>query len=228
MTERPILWQYFSQFKPVHFKKGEILERPGLLSLGVFFIETGCVKKYLLNDFEEEKIVKLYKSDQIFPLVNIFQNSERYLYAEAIEDTSVRTIDENSFKKFLKENPKAMWEFNEYVLEQLNIFSKRIENLSFMTSYPRVIFRLLSLVEKFGRVENNKVILEIPMTQKDIASTIAMAQDTVGRELKKLNKEGIVGYKNKILTINNLQMLIKKMDVYQEIEWHLDKFISRD
>jgi CRP/FNR family transcriptional regulator, cyclic AMP receptor protein len=222
----PSIVDYFSQFKLINFKKGEIVQRPGLPNLGVFYVESGCIKKYVTTISGEEKIIKLYSSDEIFPITKLFQKNSREFFAETLMETTARVVNENDLREFLKKNSKAMTEFLDYLIDHVEGCYERIENLSFITSLPRVMFRLLCLAEIFGRIKDNRIILDLPLTQKDIANTTAMTRETVGRELDKLKKEGIVDCKDKTVVIKDISKLIKKMNMYQEIDWRITGLIK--
>lgn len=219
VNRMPNLTRFFSQFKPIHFKKGDIIQRPDMPSLGVLFLEDGFIKKYTITEGGEEKIVLFCKNHSIFPLSKLFMNSYKDMYIEAITDVSLRSANENDFKEFLKSNPKAMMEFTEYLLEYVDISYTRIKNLGYINSKPRILFCILNLARRFGKIRDNEIVFEIPITHKDIANATAMTRETVGRELEKLYKENCIGNNNQIFTIKDVARLIRKMNNYEELEW---------
>lgn len=214
-----VLSEYFLQFKPIHLRKGEVIFRPDFPSNNIFYVESGYIKIYSLLENGDEKIIMFYKNHDIFPLNKIFKNSPKNFFAETLTSVTVRCVDENEFQQFLNNNPKAMMELINYFSYYIELYSDRIENLGFMQASFKVMSSLLNLADRFGVVCENGIKIEIPINQREIASTLAMTRETVSREFEKLQKEGILFSKNHEIFIKDINRLIQKIGNCCESNW---------
>lgn len=215
------LLQYFYQFKPVHLKNNEIILRPDFTCRNVFFIESGFVKLYSILENGEERIISFCKSHDFFPLVEIFRGSVKNFFAETLSLTTIRYVDENHFQEFLKNDSEASMELINYFSDRLGFCLERIENLGFIQASQKIIFGLLFLIKRFGVADGNDFKLQLPVTQKEIASALAMTRETVSREFEKLEKENILDLKNHEIVIKNIRYLIEKANNFCEYDWQL-------
>lgn len=215
------LVQYFFQFKAIHIKKGEIIFRPDFPNHNVFYIENGFVKIYSIVENGEEKIIMFYKAGDFFPLTKLFKNSAKNFFAETLVPTTIRYVDENEFQKFLNGDSDATTELINYFSDYMEYYLQRVENLGFMKSSQKVIFNLLSLIKRFGLADKNGTKIELPITQREIGSMLAMTRETVSREFEKLQKENIIDLKNHEIIIKDIRYLIEKADNFCEYNWQL-------
>jgi CRP/FNR family transcriptional regulator len=212
----PVIQKFFSGLKPINLNKGEMIFRPDLPNANVFYIDNGFIKTYNISETGDEKIVMFYKNHDIFPLIRLFKNAPKDVYAETVSITTVRSVNELEFKKFLDSTPEAMNEFIGYLLGYVEIYSQRVKNLGFMTAFPKIIYCLVSLGKRFGMInnKNRNIKVEIPITQRELAATIAMTRETVSREFEKLVKEDIVILEDHGIVIKNMEKLEKLLDKY--------------
>ena len=94
----------------------------------------------------------------------------------------------------------------------LAAYVDRVDNLEYTKAYSRLIQRLLLMSERFGKEYNGSVILEIPVTHKDIANTISLTRETTSRELLKLEKKKLISQKGHILVVNDIKKLRKELE----------------
>lgn len=215
------LIQYFSQFKPIHLRKGEVIFRPDFSNHNVFYIENGFIKTYSILENGEEKIIMFHKAGDFFPLTKLFKNSAKNFFAETLAPTTIRYVDENEFQKFLNGNSTAAMELINYFSDYMEYYMQRVENLGFIQANQKVIFNLLSLVKRFGVADKNGIKIELPITQREIGSTLAMTRETVSREFEKLQKENIVDLKNHEIIVKNIRHLVEKANNFCEYDWQL-------
>ena len=66
--------KFFSKFKKLHYKKGELILRGGDSPQGVYFIDKGYVKDYSISKEGEELMLILFKPEDFFPMQWVFNN----------------------------------------------------------------------------------------------------------------------------------------------------------
>jgi CRP/FNR family transcriptional regulator len=210
------LSEYFSQSKQYPYKKGEIILRPDDTPSGVYYLEKGYIKSYSITENGDENLLVILKSGELFPLRWIFGYTRRKIFYEAIAPVTLRRMPKDDFVRFIDANPLATHELLQNIMAKYNVYVERIENLELTNAYPRVIKRLLSLAERFGKKTDTAIILEAPIKHNDIASSINMSRETASRELETLKKKGIIDDKNHIITIKNKELLENELIEYMK------------
>ena len=88
---------------------------------------------------------------------------------------------------------------------QLNQFEHR-----FNDSYTKIASILVVFARSYGKKEGSEIVLDVPLTHKDIGLLIAAARETVSVEIKKLESKKLIEHRGKLLIIKNLKALEKE------------------
>jgi len=177
--------ELFLKSKPYRYHKSEIILRPDDDISHAYYIEKGFVKIYSLTEDGEERLHIIYKEGDIFPLIGIFSNLSKNVYYEALADVTTRKVFQKDFVEFIKKDPNYLIETINKIIEVFNIHVDRIEELQYSKSFPRLIYELISLANRFGRQTGSSITITVPLSHKDIASSINLTRETVSREKEK-------------------------------------------
>lgn len=190
------------------YKRGEFIIRPGEAPPGVFYIEAGQVKAYNISKYGEENLLIIRKEHEIFPLIWAITGQERHIMYQAIGPTTVRRIDQSEFLKLLHKHPDIAPVILDMVTEMYRIHSERILSLEYRTVRERLVSFLLSMDDRFGLpAENGTVVINAPLRQQDIASSINASRETTSRELAALERKGLIKNGQGYITLTDLEKL---------------------
>lgn len=218
LSPRNLSSLFLERGKQLIYKNGEIILRPDDTPSGVYYIEKGFVKVYSITQDGDEKLHIIYKSNQIFPLMWALEDVHKDVYYEALGSIKVTRISKEIFKQFIEANPYALKDIIGRLVLHFNIFVDRVDNLEITKAYPRLVACLFSLANRFGRKSKKGVIIDIPIAQKDIANSINMSRETASREIEKLEKKGLISYKNHLIFIKNIKNLEGELFEHYERE----------
>lgn len=208
---------FFAQSKRYFYKTGQVILRPEDPPPGVYYIEKGFVKVYSLTEDGDEKLHIIYKTGEVFPLIWAFSNQSKEVFYEALTETTLRRRSKEEFLKFVKyccednKECEIMLSVIDRLIAMLSVHVDRVENLELTKSYPRLVSRLLFLSKRFGKKDGNKIIINLPLTHKDIASSINMTRETASRELGMMIKKKLIDYRGKKLIILDIKKLEKEL-----------------
>ena len=122
------------------FRKKELLINEGSKRNDVFYIKSGLVRCFNINDKGEEITLKLIPEQQVVANVDLilFSQTSRFFY-EALENTEVFFIDYDVLQDLVSRNPKL--EANrKYVLQRLLKESmERVESFVLLTPEERYL-----------------------------------------------------------------------------------------
>ena len=204
-----ILEDIFSQASPRSFSAGEIITT-GEEAAGVHLITKGFVKVYSISDEGNEYVHIIYKPGEMFPLIWALLGHRRRVFYEALTDTTVSVLARESFEENVKRNPESSYEVIKSLAEQFYVFADRIDNLQYKSAYERVVYRLLFLGGRFGRKTSGGLILEVPITHELIGQTVNLARESVSRQIEKLEKKKLIGYRGSQIIIKDAKALSRE------------------
>jgi CRP-like cAMP-binding protein len=213
---------FFKSGKPVRYSKGELIVRAGVDPDGVYLITKGYIKVYVISEAGEEYIHVLYGPGEIFPILWAFKDMYRDIFCEALEDMVVWRVGKQALLDFARRDVDTAFGLIDTIAEQFAAFSFRVDNLEYKQTTKRLIYRLLSLTFRFGTRNGNSIILEVPLTHKLIADTINLSRESVSREFKKLENDGLVCRQNGKVVLKDIDRLGHMLgDPGVLVEWGL-------
>lgn len=199
-----VLNEFFAERPAMTFSKKQILLSPEDNTSSFYYIVRGYVRSYSITEWGDEKLGVIYKSDEMFPLIWIFDQRALTRYYEAMTEVKVKKCRVSEFIAFTEKHPEVLFELAQKAAAILEVFSSRIDCLEYTKAYARVISLLLHYLKRFGqKAKDGSVLIQVPISHKDIANGVAVARETVTRELMKLEKKGLISTTNHHVTITN-------------------------
>lgn len=204
------LEKFFSQFKTIHYKKGETFLRPGDMPQGINFLKKGYVRLYSLCSEGQDLTLVLYKPGEFFPVVWSFTGTPSIYYFEALSPVEIKRARREEFSKFIDENIDVFQEVNYHIIHRFQMALKRMEYLVFGKADAKLASILLICGRDFGKHTSKGIEIQIPFAHKDIASLAGLTRETISLELKKIEKMKLIGYNGRHIVIRNEKALEKK------------------
>jgi CRP/FNR family cyclic AMP-dependent transcriptional regulator len=202
--------QTFKQGTKLTYKKGEFIIRPGESPTGVFYIESGLVKAYDITKYGEENLLIIRKENEVFPLIWAVTGEDRRIIYQAIAPTTVWRISQELYLSYISTDTDALAPLLDISLEMYRIHSERILNLEYRTVRERLISFLFTMSNRFGRETDDGILIDVPLRQQDIASSINASRETTSREMSALEKKGLLESDPRFILIKE----VKKLKAY--------------
>lgn len=189
------------------YKKGEFIIRPGEQPSAIFYIEAGLVKAFDITKYGEENLLIIRKEHEIFPLIWAVTGQERSVIYQVLIPTTVWRISQEKYLEFLHGHPDSLAPILDMTIEMYRIHSERIMGLEYRTVRERLISFLLGSAQRFGRKTAEGTLIDVPLRQQDIASSINATRETTGREMSALERKGLVQVKKSLILLTDVKKL---------------------
>lgn len=153
--------------------RNQILKSVGSVDSNIYFVESGSLKIYVLNDGDEQIIRFGYQGDLVVTLDSFLTNKPSDFYIQAIKKTSIKIISKTSFDLFLKAD-----------IQNKDWWTATLENLVLQQMEREMDLLTASPIERYARVlaRSPRLFQEIP--NRYIANYLRMSPETLSR-LKK-------------------------------------------
>lgn len=152
----------------------------------------------------------IFKPGDIFPVSWAINKAVSGYFVESMTAAELWRIEREQFLEFVRNKPEILFELTRRMLERLLGLMRRMEHLVFGNAHSKVASILLICAERFGKKIGKDTVLDVPLTHNDIATLVGMTRETVSIEMKKMEKEGIIGYLRRMIIIKNMRRLKKE------------------
>ena len=159
-------------YKKITIDRNEFLKVKGSIDNNLYYVESGSLRIFVLDDYEEQTIRFGYKENLIVSLDSFLTGKPSDLYIQAIKKTVLKVITKEQIENFLEtENNRNLWT---KILENL-VIQQMEREIDILTNSPK---------ERYERVlkRSPQLFQEIP--NRHIANYLRMSAETLSR-LKK-------------------------------------------
>lgn len=190
------------------YKKNDLVIQQNTSPDGVFYILEGLVKAYDITKYNEENMLVIRKSDEIFPLIWAITGNDHNIIYQAIAPTTVYKISRKSFLGFINNNPDALAPLLDMTMEMYRLHGDRIFTLEYRTVRERIISFLLNMNQRFGKhLDDGGMLIEVPLRHQDIASSVNATRETASREIAALERKGLIENKQSFIILKDIKAL---------------------
>jgi len=178
-------------------------------------IISGYVKRYLLTREGNTSIQVIYGPNDIFPMTQVFEaiygmnlytGDEQYYY-EAMTPITIHSIAKDAYTEALNTNPEIYKDLLYCAGTRFNTYIHQLEDLSLGSGIYRVAHLLVFLADKFGHETDAGTVIDLPLTQQDVADILNVARETASHQLTKLKSRGMIISNGKTISIPDINKL---------------------
>lgn len=162
-----------------------------------YYLQSGYVKVYNINEDGEERTLMLCRPGDIFPLLKdpaTPNYSSPYFYA-TMTDAVIGLIPQTDLLREAEASREAAWALLRYVSDFSASLTDRLSQIENKSAEDKLEHLLPYLKNVCGRPigKSGDYRLELKLTHQDLASLLGIARETVSREMQKLNRQGKIG-----------------------------------
>ncbi len=146
-------------------KRGDIIFNQGDYGDALYVIKKGSVRISQVSEDGHELILIVLRTGDFFGDMSVLDGEPRSAAAIAAEDSTLLTLRRTDFMRFLGQNPSAA---------------------------VRVARRLLELLTIYGREVDGGHLLDVRLTQTELAEMVGTSRVTVNKELSEMESAGVI------------------------------------
>ena len=204
---------FFAKFKPLRYKKGEVIFRAGDQPPGIFYLKSGYVRVYSFSRSGEELTLIIFRPGDIFPVSWAINHAPSGYFVESITNAELWRVSREQFLEYVRDKPEILFELIRRMMERFLALMGRMEHLVFGNARSKVASILLICTERFGRRVDKVTVIDVPLTHNDIATLVGLSRETVSIEMKKLEKKGYVASRRRLLVVKNVKGLARESQI---------------
>lgn len=206
------LFDFFREYGTTHrYRKGELILHAEDEVTGVYYIESGFVKVYSVNNRDEEYVLVVYGPGEFFPLIWLHKRPLRSIFYEALAPTNVTRVRQAHLENAVRSNAALSFEMVQRSLEQHGGLVDRINNLQYKFARERLVYYLLYLARRFGVLVGHEYEIGLRISHQVLASNINLSRESVGREIDRLLRKETIAMRNGRIVLRDIPGLAAEL-----------------
>lgn len=189
-------------FKLNRCKEGHKIFQPGDNRAILYFVMTGRVRLYEILPDGRAITLSILGVNDVFAQSNNHNSYFHDVYAEAMKDSIIASIQESSLEALMEQSPLLASRIINSFSQQLSQSQVLIEGLLGRDVSLRLINILLKLATEFGVADaTGGIAIELGLTHQELADMIGSNRVTVTRKLIELQKKKLINVQNRVISL---------------------------
>jgi CRP/FNR family transcriptional regulator, dissimilatory nitrate respiration regulator len=184
-------------------QKGEIFAHEGDPVINLIIIVGGIVVGEMMDLHGNMLLVEKRTVPQSIATAFLFGERTSYpVTITATEETKLLLIARQDLLNLFTQSSEIMKNYMDTIADRAQFLSGRIKLLSLPGLRAKLAAYMLELMNQNGKTE-----IQLPHTQQELADMFASTRPSVGRLIRELHDEGIIGARGKKVTVVEVQKL---------------------
>ena len=193
------------------FRSGEVIfhrDDPGQV---LYMIKEGKVKICIISPDGQEVSLTVFGKGEYFGEFALLDGLPRSTDAVALEKVECYTLQRSDFLNAILKNPKIAILVLEALSKRLRTTNQMVEDLIFLDVYGRVAKKLLELADTHGVKTEEGVLIDVRLTQQELASMVGASRESVNKVLGYFTDKDFISTDKHRVTIHNTNDLKRRI-----------------
>lgn len=187
-------------------KKSEFLYRAGEEMTSLFTVKTGAFKANIDSADGQENIVGFFLPGELIGLDGI-ASGQYQCDIIALGDAHVCQLSYHEFQLISNKLPILRDEILSIASSNMTTAQKMLFFIGKRPVEERLAMFLIGLSQRYGARGLSNLRFQLSMSRHDIANYLGMAPETISRQFKKMQDQGLILIDNREITITDLPKL---------------------
>jgi CRP/FNR family transcriptional regulator, cyclic AMP receptor protein len=170
----------------------------------------GRVKVSLLSEEGKEAILSILGAGEVFGEMSLFDSEPRSATVTTMEPCRFLVLRRNTFLPFLEKRVNVMLELIAEMSRRLRATNNLVGNLSFLNLSARLARILLNLVQQYGKVTPQGIVIGLKLSQEELGHLVGVSRESVNRQVRVWVDSGIIEYDHGTLIVLNSDALFRE------------------
>ncbi|MGC5745937.1 Crp/Fnr family transcriptional regulator [Chryseobacterium sp. NFX27] len=198
-----------------NYRKNEAVFTDGTIPNGVFYLKSGKVKKYKVDNDGREQIIYIYNSGEFFGYSAILSDESYGDTTQTLENSVISFISKDDFLALLDQSVVFSRLLLKSLSHEFSVMANLMTVLSQRTVRERVALSLLILHNKYKASNmSNEDSVFITLSRQDLANMAGTANETLARILHDFKEGHLIIMEGRKIQLINFDLLTKIANFY--------------
>jgi CRP/FNR family transcriptional regulator, cyclic AMP receptor protein len=196
-----------------HYRKNVTIFHINDPGNALFILKNGMVKITIEDQSGREIILRILYPTEFFGEMALIDGMPRSATVTTQEPSDALIIYREQFISLIEKSPKILLDMAAVLSRRLRKVNELIRSLAFYDVYGKVARVLLNLAAERGRTTGRGTVIDLRLTQQELAELAGMSRETMTRTLRDFQQAGCVSIDAGIITILETDMLQREMNM---------------
>src|SRR6266508_259242 len=166
------------------YPRGATVFQQGDPGRSLYVIDEGAVKISFLAADGREMVVTVLGPGDVFGEMALFDpEGARSADASAMEAARLLSLSHEVFREYLVAHPSVSVELLGVLAKRLRESDRALQDAIFSDVPGRLARRFLDLAERYGEARDGGTLIELPMTQEELARMVGSSRESVNKAI---------------------------------------------
>jgi CRP/FNR family cyclic AMP-dependent transcriptional regulator len=221
-TQSPLVNQQSEMpYEIIHLKEGEILFREGETPVGLYYVQSGCVKMVVNRQqargrtTSPEYVTKLVSPGEYFGYKALVRNGTSNSTAKAVKSSVVWMYPRELVQNAMNTTTPLVKLLLQQSVSDIENYETTSQLHYLASVQERIAYQLVVLSEKFGVQTPHGVSLNLKLTRNEFAQLASTINESLSRHLTEFKNEGLIEINGKEIIIKDKAGLMKRSGNYR-------------
>jgi CRP-like cAMP-binding protein len=191
--------------RPQRFKGGTLLLAERQLGDRVLVLLDGRVKVTGATPAGRDAVLGFRGAGELVGELSALDGHPRSGTVTALELVDALTVSDVAFRSYIAEQPRVAMLLLEMLASRLRDADRKRIEFSSADTVGRVCARLVELAERFGMPDGETFVVDLPITQEELAGWCGASREATARALQTLRDLGWVETRRRQLVVRDLE-----------------------
>lgn len=174
------------------YQKGDAIFHKEDEGQSLFIVEDGSVRIYVPSIQGADLTLAILGPGDFFGDLSLLDGQPRSAGADAMQDTHALVLERSDFMALMQSRPEAALAVMSVVARRLRETDEMASDLAFLDVAGRLAKKLLELASNHGVSREDGTLLDVNITQEQLANMIGVTRESVNRNLGQFRDLGLI------------------------------------
>jgi CRP/FNR family transcriptional regulator/CRP/FNR family cyclic AMP-dependent transcriptional regulator len=185
------------------FSRGDLIFQKDDPGNSLYIVESGSVRIYVPGVQGADLTLAVLGPGEFFGDLSLLDGRPRSASASSAGKSVVLSLERTDFVNLLRARPDAALAILAVISLRLRDTDQTASDLAFLDVSGRLARRLLDLVDGHGQQRDDGVLLNVALTQEELANMIGVTRESVNRNLSLFRRLGLTGREGRKIVIKD-------------------------
>lgn len=193
-----------------HYKKKQRVYAEGNYPHGLYFLNSGKIRTYKINENGKELTIGLFNTGDFFGYNALLENGTYKESAETMEECEISTIGREDFEILINNNKEVAHKFIKLLAQNVTEKEEQLINLAYNSLRKRVADAVISLLRKYKKEGDPDFLIHI--SREDLAHIAGTTTESLIRTLSDFKNEKLIEAEAGYVKVLNEKKLLSMLN----------------
>lgn len=189
-------------------KKDTYLFQEGMDADELYIVISGKIQISKITSDGRELSLRIVGANDICGELTLFTSSPRFLLsAMAIEDAEVAAVKKTTLEREIFQNSSLAFEFMKWMSDHFRKTQTKFRDLVLNGKKGALYSTLIRMTNSYGVPLENGILIDLPLTNQELANFCGTSRESTNRILSDLKKEAVISIKKGKIIVHDVQFL---------------------